>query len=329
MEQHPVPQHIASYEFRLIGDMTLKQFGQLAVGAILGLIVYALPLIGIIKWPLIVFFGFLGFAFAFLPINERPLSLWLVAFFKAAFAPTQFIWQKKPFKPEVFEPLAFKPTVVKEGKFTADKQTLNQYLASLPGAKSPLDQQEESFLKEVGNLFQLAHPQEVKVPPGEFPPKRPQPIPSWRPKPSFQPVSPPPGSFKGKYPSQSFVPGPQRPVVLPQRPGRPRKPTVEAKINPKLLIPNPPSRPNIIVGMILDQEGKIVEGAILEIRNAQGLPVRALKTNKLGQFMFVTPLQNGLYEIETEKEGYHFDIIKIEVKGEIIQPVEIRAKGAN
>ena len=63
MEQHPVPQHIASYEFRLIGDMTLKQFAQLAAGAILGLIIYALPMPSIFKWPFIVFFGFSGFAF--------------------------------------------------------------------------------------------------------------------------------------------------------------------------------------------------------------------------------------------------------------------------
>jgi len=94
-----------------------------------------------------------------------------------------------------------------------------------------------------------------------------------------------------------------------------------------LLIPTPPTRPNIIVGMVLDNEGKIVEGAILEIRNAQDLPVRALKTNRLGQFMIATPLENDLYEIEVEKEGFHFDTIKIEVKGEIIKPIEIRAKG--
>jgi len=308
MEQHPVPQHIASYEFRLIGDMTLRQFAQLAAGAILGLIIYALPMPVIFKWPLIILFGFSGFAFAFLPVNERPLSTWVIAFFKAIFLPTEFVWQKKPWKPEIFEPLAFKVLSVNQAKITTDKSTLNQYLASLPYGenRNPLDQKEASLLNEITNLFQLVHP--VVFRPAKPPPISPV-------QPSFRPIQKP------------FRPVPSyHPVILPQKPGRPRKTAVEAKINPELLIPTPPTRPNLIVGMVLDQEGKIMEGAILEIRNTQGIPVRALRTSRLGQFMIATPLPDGLYEIETEKEGYQFDIIKIEAKGEIIKPIEIRAK---
>jgi hypothetical protein len=334
MDQHPVPQNIASYEFRLIGDMTLRQFAQLAAGTILGLIIYAMPLPGFFKWPLIVIFGFLGFAFAFLPINERPLSNWVVSFFKAIFLPTEFVWQKKLRRPEIFEPLAYKTIPVTQAKFAADKSALNQYLATLPYAetKNPLDQQEESFLKEVTNLFQLAHPVFSPTPTPQPMPTRPpiSPKPTYQP---FRPVTPPPSqptrpifrpSLEPTQPTQ-----PYRPVVLPQRPGRPRKPLVEAKINQQLPIPTTPTRPNLIVGMVLDNEGKLVEGAILEIRNTQGIPVRALRTSRLGQFMIATPLPNGAYEIETEKEGYQFDIIKIEAKGKIIQPIEIRAKGAN
>ena len=312
MEQHPVPQHIASYEFRLIGDMTLKQFAQLAGGAILGLIIYALPIAGILKWPLIIFFGFIGFAFAFLPINERPLSIWVVSFFKAIFTPTQFVWIRKPQKPEIFEPIVFKAETVKKTRFKSDKEGLDQYLASLPfgGSKNPLDQQEESFLKEVNNLFQIAQPRIATTQP-TF---QSTPLPPYRQRP--EPLIKTPLTPQTKA----------RSVTLPQRPGRPKKTAIEAKINPALLIPSPPTRPNIIVGMVLNNEGRIVEGAILEIRNAQGLPVRALRTNRLGQFMIVTPLENGIYEVEIEKENYYFDIIKIETKGEIIKPIEIRAK---
>lgn len=322
MDQHPVPQNIASYEFRLIGDMTLKQFAQLAAGAILGLLIYALPISSLFKWPLIIIFGFSGFAFAFLPLNERPLSTWVLAFFKAVFTPTQFIWRKTPQKPEMFEPIIFQTPLNKQAKYTADKKTLNQYLATLPYSenKNPLDQQEESFLKEIGNLFQLVHPFQPT------PALQPKMAFSFNPPPkiNYQPIQDKPKPMPSQPPKSS-----SSPVVLPQRVGRPRKPIFEAKINPALLIPTPPTRPNIIVGMVLDSEGKIIDGAILEIRNTQDIPLRALKTSKLGQFLIVTPLENGMYEIETEKEGYQFDIIKIEVKGEIIQPIEIRAKGAN
>jgi len=279
MEQHPIPQHIASYEFRLVGDMTLKQFGYLAGGVVIAIIFYALPLPSYFKWPAIVFFSIFGAALAFVPIGERPLSLWIVAFFKAVFSPSQFIWQKKPVEAEIFKPCGSKIPISKTIIPPADRQQLREYLSTLPisTAKSPLEQQEENFLKEVTNLFQL-----VKMPV----------------------ITP----------------------TLPEKPGRPKKPAVQASISTKLPIPAPPTRPNILVGMVLTKKGEIIEGAILEIRNSQGIPVRALRTNKLGQFMIATPLENDTYEIETEKEGYQFDIIKITVKGEIIQPIEIRAK---
>ena len=330
MEQHPVPQHIASYEFRLVGDMTLRQFAQLAAGAILGLIIYAIPMPVIFKWPLIILFGFSGFDFAFLPVNERPLSNWIIAFFKAIFLPTEFIWQKKSWKPEIFEPLAFKVLSANQAKITTDKSTLNQYLASLPydENRNPLDQKEASFLNEITNLFQLVHPAPASPYPTPLPVQtQAEPKPVYRP---YRPVNPPatqpvrPTFHPTKEVSRPIPP--YHSVILPQKTGRPRKPLVEAKTNIQLSIPTPPTRPNLIVGMVLDQEGKIIEGAILEIRNTQDIPVRALRTSRLGQFMIATPLPNGLYEIETEKEGHQFDIIKIEAKGEIIKPIEIRAK---
>src|SRR3990170_4811369 len=98
MEQHAIPQQISSYQFRLVGDMTLKQFFQLAGGALVGLLFYASPLHPLIKWPFILFFTLLGVALAFLPLHERPLEKWIVAFFRSIYSPTIFYWQKVPAK---------------------------------------------------------------------------------------------------------------------------------------------------------------------------------------------------------------------------------------
>jgi len=89
--------------------------------------------------------------------------------------------------------------------------------------------------------------------------------------------------------------------------------------------PNPPIVPNTIVGQVLSSKGKIIEGAILEIRDMAGRPVRALRSNKVGHFIIVTSLQNSRYNIITEKNGYEFDPITFEAKGEIIPPIVIRA----
>lgn len=294
MEQHPVPQHIASYEFRLVGDMTIRQFVQLAAGVGVALIFYATPLPAYFKWPLIFFSGFLGFAFAFMPIEERPLSQWVVAFFKAIFSPTLYTWKKKT---TVLDFFRLKGIGLTPGKMAApipspDKKQLGEYLATLPAAKTEDDwgTKEEQFMKQIASLFQGATlPATTSLPLRE-------------PAVSGQPLPP--------FPS----------------PAPPKQAVVEAKLSTQLPIPAPPTRPNILVGMVTDKKGEIIEGAILEIRNSQKIPVRALRTNRLGQFQIATALENDAYEIEVEKEGFQFDIIKIEAKGEIIKPIEIKAK---
>jgi len=330
MKQHPVPQHIASYEFRLIGDMTIRQFGMLAGSCIVALIFYASPLPGYFKWPLVIFFVLLGIALAFMPIEERPLHRWLIAFFKAIYSPTQFLWKKQPKKPEVFEVAKPQPKAgppLAEATHPGQTQ-LTQYLQTLPTEKSLLEQEEESFLEKVANLFQTTKMPVITTTPSPSPP--PQPIPT-------KPTLPPKEEVAIPKPQPKVVPKPVPPPVAPKPPKtklpkikiepKIRKPAVEAKISPHLPFPQTPQTPNLLVGMVLDPKGKIIEGAIIEIRNSKGTPVRALKTNKLGQFRIVTQLKNDTYEIETEKEGYAFNIIKVELKGEPVSPIEIRARG--
>ncbi len=85
-------------------------------------------------------------------------------------------------------------------------------------------------------------------------------------------------------------------------------------------------RPNILSGTVKNSAGQTIEGAVVIIKSQKGEPVRALKTNALGQFSISTPLMNGIYYIEADsskKTGLTFDIISVEVKGEIISPLEI------
>lgn len=326
MEQHPVPQHISSYQFRLVGDMTLRQFGMLAGGCITALVFYATPLNSLIKWFLIIFFVLLGFGLAFLPIQERPLDKWIIAFIKAVLSPTQFAWKKQLQEPAIFKITPRKGLLQKAPAPPPNQKQLAEYLATLPTeSKSLLDQEEESFVKKAINMFQLAKmpvPQPtVSTSPTQVPPV---PLISW-PRPVSKPVFKPRTTPAAKTRPATTLK--RKRVALPEKPGRPKRTGVEAKFGPELPFPERPSFPNTLVGMVLDQEGKIIEGAIIEIRDNQGVPVRALKTNKLGQFRSVTPLDNDQYEIEIEKEGYQFDIIKIKLTGAVVEPLEIRAKG--
>lgn len=110
MEQHPVPQNVTTFQFRLIGDMTIKQFGYLAAGAIGGYICYKLPLPFFFTWPLAILSVVLGIGLAFVPIEERPMDVWLLSFIKSIYSPTQYLWQKtKPVEPQAATPKATIP----------------------------------------------------------------------------------------------------------------------------------------------------------------------------------------------------------------------------
>jgi hypothetical protein len=94
MEQHPVPQNVTTFQFRLIGDMTLKQFWYLAGGAVLAYICYKLPLPFFFTWPLTLVCALGGIGFAFVPVEDRPMDVWVMSFFRSVYNPTQYIWEK-------------------------------------------------------------------------------------------------------------------------------------------------------------------------------------------------------------------------------------------
>ena len=106
MEQHPVPQNISSFQFKLIGDITLKQFAYVAGGVILAYIFTKFTFFPwLLRMPLAVITALLGFGLAFVPIEERPMDRWLAAFFKSIYLPTQYVWRKSNSVPEALSNL--------------------------------------------------------------------------------------------------------------------------------------------------------------------------------------------------------------------------------
>ena len=90
-----MPRQITTFEFKLIGFLTLKQFIYLVLFIPLGFIAYkliAIPLLNILIAALV---AGLGIAFAFVPINDRPLDVWIKNLTKRLTSATQYIYQKK------------------------------------------------------------------------------------------------------------------------------------------------------------------------------------------------------------------------------------------
>jgi len=353
MKQHPVPQNISSYQFRLVGNMTLKQFLELAAGLVIAYLLFHLNISAFIKWPLIGFFSFLGFALAFLPIEGRPLEKWIINFIKSVYSPTRFLWQKNNQPPDfLLAKASLFPKARLKKSFKRDESALKEYLQtfSSPAAATlsgPIDQKEKKQLDSIGQLLTSSPSLSPQKPSTkalsraaikqngdktqqavikQSPPVKPQPMPI------AVVSSPPTGPALTKQPIQ-------KPIVAPAPPLTPPisvesvfkfdekiKPEMAAMFPNQIPMPAPSEAPNVLVGMILTPDEKILPNTIIEIKDSKNNTIRALKANKLGQFFTAAPLEKGDYKIKAEHEGYEFDLVNLKTEGKIIPPVRIKAK---
>ncbi len=345
MEQHPIPQNISSYQFRLVGDMTLKQFFELAGGILVALIFYSAPLPGIIKWPFIIVSALLGAAMAFVPVEERPLEQWILAFFRTIYSPTIFNWKKTTTPIKYFADEVATPTTTP----TQQDMALNSYMNSAKntgGLFSKFEGAEQGFLASLSGMFSGLRSTVIQKPVSQPIVRAQTPVAPTTTTPIVQqpkkieiPVSNPikvtPAPVQPQTPhlvveertipqSQSIQIQTQQ--VNPTIVGEEIISTKEAIFSVDAAPPSPPTNPNVVVGQVVDDARKIIEGAIIEIRDEYGRPIRALRSNKLGHFIAVTSLDNGHYSIISEKDGYEFMPVNFEARGQVIPPILVVGK---
>ncbi len=151
MEQHAIPRQITTFEFKLIGFMTIKQFIYLLVFIPIGFVIYYLfpvPLLNIIFAVLV---GALGPIFAFVPIYDRPVDVWIKNLYKRLIKPTQFLYQKAN-KPIYFlNDLYFISDPHRTASHIESEEKLNAYLASINKAQKTDGQTAQK--KTIADLF--------------------------------------------------------------------------------------------------------------------------------------------------------------------------------
>ena len=300
MEQHPIPQQITSYEFKLVGDMTLKQFGKAAGGVIIALLINSSKLVFFVKWPLIFIFAAGGLALAFVPFQDRPLETWLMAFIKSIYAPTIYFYKKnsptnwleidlsKQLKNDELEEVV---VPIKEDK------KVKEFINSLPSIG-----RENQAIKSTDVDTSLAKEESRAIKSTEV---------------DTSPVI-----------EKKIIEEEKKEEVKAANLGLKTEKlgATGRAVFGEIPMPDIPDLPNLVVGMVLDQNHKIVEGAIIEIQDKDGNPSRVLKTNKLGQFKTLTQLSSGKYLVVTEKENLEFDRVEINLEGKIVEPIKILAK---
>ncbi len=363
MEAHPVPQNVTSFQFKLVGDMTIKQFAYLASGIVVAyiLFIFLTPSAPIIAWPLIIMFSLTGAAFAFLPIGYRSLDYWLIAFLRAVYSPTKQTWSKNNkgygeeplfksrltmFLSPVGQPSpitnppipALRPLTSMQPNNTppifAPKAEIPFRTVPQPEPKEALPSQEE--LQKTVELAKEAQNLQIKI------------IENERKLNQIKEAAGQPQTINVDYSREianvlanlqqlinqaseikqrlADIDTTQPTIPLQEQPKERVKITVTTPQKPKQTQLMLTTFPNVINGIVKDSENNYLEGVVVVIYDKEGLPVRALKTNKLGQFSGSTPLPNGVYTIELEKDNLVFDALQIELVGSVIPPLAIAAK---
>ena len=341
MNPHPIPQNVTSFQFRLVGDMTLKQFLYLVAGSGTAYVIFVFfaAKYPFLAWPLIVISASLGAAFAFLPISSRPLDHWVAAFFKAVYSPTKRVWKKngKSFKEESLfnSRLVMYLTGLQPKPPPQPPQTVTPASLPTPPAQKepnqppPLPTTDE--LAKTVDLARQAQNLQFRIIQTERALNQ---IRSEASQPTPIPVDYSQQINKIMTDLQTLVGQASNIREQMDKVTEPEKPKQKEVEKVKVIIPAKPKQtqvalttfPNVINGIVKDRMGGYLEGVITVIRDKEGLPVRALKTNKLGQFSGSTPLPNGTYTLELEKEGFTFDVLQIELTDQILTPLVITAK---
>lgn len=395
MDNHPIPQDVTGFQFKLIGSMTIKQFAYVAFGVILAVILYYLPLSGffgvLVKMIFIPLFGGSGFLIAFLPVEGRPVDVMVGNFLKALVSPNQFIYHKTgasmnfvtmsfaappsdslmprkpsaklltsqksqekaarlraflktastkttsklddkesaflasfsqsaptlaPIQPNVEPPVTEQPTA-KEDALSQQEHVLETELAKAkqeeatekqPTSQSAAHQKVALIERQVQALHAQRQQldQELERLHSQLATQKPTPEPVAAP---LQPAAPAPVA-------QVAVPAtiktlPQAPVI-------------------RTDLPHVPDIPNVIIGIVKDPRGNVLPNMLVEVKDKDGNPVRAFKTNPLGQFASATPLAPGVYTLELEdpKKIHRFDLIQIAANNQILLPIEVTSHDA-
>jgi len=95
MQEHPVPQNITGFEFKLVGFLTLRQFLYLAGAGIISFVFFVITP-SFLKWLFIAPVVLLALAITFVPVNGITFDKWLLHLISALSSPARRIWYKEP-----------------------------------------------------------------------------------------------------------------------------------------------------------------------------------------------------------------------------------------
>ncbi|MEX1061880.1 MAG: PrgI family protein [Patescibacteria group bacterium] len=173
-KQHAVPQEVFGVQFKLIGELTLRQFGVLAAFGLVAVLIFSSGLPLLIRWILSLVFALGGVAFALVPVQDQPLDQWVGTLIRAVYAPTRRIWEKSTEAPEFLTLEVPKMKTPTEPGVTTEesRRRLKEFLAEarVGEALTPLDIEEQQNLNQINVMARQIIPVPEAAPTPTFAP---------------------------------------------------------------------------------------------------------------------------------------------------------------
>ncbi len=311
MEQHPVPRQITTFEFKLIGFMTLRQFLYLVIFIPLGFVLWKLVPIPLLNILLGLACVLSGVALAFLPINDRPLDVWVRNFIKRLQSPTQFVYQKHNNALYFLHDLYFVNDPHKVMSHIESREKLTAYLTKTKPAPTapPQKQQVQVLLQTSTNQLRPSGRRQTPVVGNQ----------ATRATPLYitQSVKTGQSSSESVEMSTNSTHSNQLQQTLTNSNQFPQIPTS----------PSQPKQP-FFVGSVKNSKKIPLPGIMVYVKDSNNAVVRILKTNPHGIFATYNALPEGEYAFEAKdpKGGYFFDTMKFKVASSNPKPFEIQSK---
>ena len=357
MENHPIPQDVTGFKFRLIGSVTLKQFLYLLGAGGVCLILYVLPLPVFVKFPLMAIPAIISLCLAFVPIDGRPMDKMIFNFLRALPSENEYIFRKIGVEMPFF---AFSPPAHAANAHASDQRTTQKTILFNQLSRSYFnpDKDEVEGIAAISSLFEAgttpaqgftnrvinadAAPVPLPASPTSHEESLSKPFIKHEanseilsqpvmPHEAVPPIASAPPTMPTKEPVQVISPiVPAQPPTLP-----PQQETQDApaKAMPEPTTPAPSTAPrasyespNVIEGVVRDARGKPLPHVIVEvINNATSIPVRTFRTNATGMFVSATAIPNGEYTLHMEDTLKKQDFIDHEIKvdGSVLPVIEI------
>lgn len=334
MENHPIPQDVTGFKFRLIGSVTVKQFLYLLGGGVFALLFYFFPIPFLLKLPFMLLSGGVGLCLAFVPIDGRPMDKMLFNFFKAIPAENQYIYKKHGVQMPYFTFTPLSHTSITDSNSgdsaAAQKAKLFNQLAS---SYFKPDADERSQVENVSNLFKDGTTQQggftnrvikadEKTPTTQPSAARTQERTSVELSAPHTEASVPPVQ---ESTSQIESSASQSQIVSPTPAAAVETQPITPPVAPSQVSVGGIDIANILQGKILDPRGKPLPHIIVEVLDTQNVPLRTFRTDANGFFRAATPLPSGTYTLHLEDtlKKQEFQDARITLDGSVAQPIQV------